>query len=260
MIPYKQSILHDPANGQFGDCWRTCLGSLLHIDPITIPHFGEKGEQWFTSTQAWLAKRGMAFFELPYLEIFPHIEVKGVYHILTGSSPRDPEVRHSVVALDGEVAHDPHPDGSGLAGEKHTWYMGLLVAMNRALPGLPEVPEGYITLQEAKRKYNVHHATILYHAKKHALPRITLPGLYGNPAQVAYTQRDLDNILVFHHNAVPDGYRLLTAILAEYPQHRSKLQKAFTAKELPHVTVTNGNQRSRSAVSIPHVERLLATY
>jgi hypothetical protein len=60
--------------------------------------------------------------------MFPHIEVKGVYHILTGTSPRDPNVRHSVIGLDGAVEHDPHPDGRGLANGPE--YMALLVRLN----------------------------------------------------------------------------------------------------------------------------------
>lgn len=130
MTPYKQTILHDPANGQFGDCWRTCLACLLDIDPLAVPHFGELGDQWFKETQAWLGKRGLAMFDMPYMEIFPHIEVKGAYHIISGISPRDPAVRHSVIGLDGEVHHDPHPDDTGIVGERHEWYIGLVIRLN----------------------------------------------------------------------------------------------------------------------------------
>jgi hypothetical protein len=38
MTPHKQRFRHDPANGIYGDCWRTAIACLLDIQPEEIPH------------------------------------------------------------------------------------------------------------------------------------------------------------------------------------------------------------------------------
>jgi hypothetical protein len=39
MIPVKQTVLHDPANGKVGNCFSAVLSSLLHIPIEDIPMF-----------------------------------------------------------------------------------------------------------------------------------------------------------------------------------------------------------------------------
>ena len=34
----KQANRHDPENGIFGDCYRTCLAGLLGVDRDSVPH------------------------------------------------------------------------------------------------------------------------------------------------------------------------------------------------------------------------------
>ena len=33
MIPYKNTVKHDPENGTYGDCHRACFCTILGIDP-----------------------------------------------------------------------------------------------------------------------------------------------------------------------------------------------------------------------------------
>lgn len=35
---HKQLIEHDPINGKYGDCYRTCIACLLNVHPNDIPH------------------------------------------------------------------------------------------------------------------------------------------------------------------------------------------------------------------------------
>ncbi len=41
MRPQKQKYFHDPENGTWGDCDRTCVASLLCRDIEDVPHFFE---------------------------------------------------------------------------------------------------------------------------------------------------------------------------------------------------------------------------
>jgi hypothetical protein len=39
----------------------------------------------------------------------------GEPYLVSGISPRDPNVHHIVIYQDGQMVHDPHPDRTGLA-------------------------------------------------------------------------------------------------------------------------------------------------
>jgi hypothetical protein len=53
-----------------------------------------------------------------------------MFHIVSGPSPRFPELLHSVVGLNGHVVWDPHPDHSGLTGDPQDWTFDFLVRLN----------------------------------------------------------------------------------------------------------------------------------
>jgi hypothetical protein len=63
----KQSIMgYNPEAGIYGDCYRTCIASLLDMDLHDVPHFvrdselaGKDGWHTHAKTCEWLRERGM---------------------------------------------------------------------------------------------------------------------------------------------------------------------------------------------------------
>jgi hypothetical protein len=117
MKPVDQSILHDPSNGQFGDCMRAMVASILELSIDEVPHFMHDG----TKDGVVFNQRVNAFlrhFNLGYVS-FPECRdaldafgVRGLVHEVSGQSERG--VCHACVALDGAITHDPHPSKAGL--------------------------------------------------------------------------------------------------------------------------------------------------
>jgi hypothetical protein len=93
---------------QRGNCFTACLASLLGLDIADLPAFEDASDNPFIPAKRWLCDRDMnlghATAEFP---------PQG-YAIAVGPSPRNPNIQHAVVVLDGRIVHDPHPDGLGL--------------------------------------------------------------------------------------------------------------------------------------------------
>jgi hypothetical protein len=120
MTPHKQKLFGFGA----GDCFRTCIASILDLDPESVPNFCER-DTWYEDCVQWLKKRGIGVM---YFEERGH--TVNCYAIVSGRSPRwkqmaeqhpdvDPsKFLHSVVAWLGdygekdEPVHDPHPDNA----------------------------------------------------------------------------------------------------------------------------------------------------
>lgn len=107
-----------PAGEQRGNCWTACIASLLDLGIETVPNFVQidvdGGPNWFTHTLQFLNERGYHL-----VSVDPAAPGQDHY-IQCGLSPRSPaadgvEVHHSVIYLHGELAHDPHPDATGVA-------------------------------------------------------------------------------------------------------------------------------------------------
>lgn len=145
MIPFDMLIKHDPDRGLIGDCFRACVASILEVDPLFIPHFCEadwgKTDDftWYQDLTKWLAPRKLAYL----LELSISDELYGprwftnlatswfeTYHTISGESPR--KIRHTVVALNGLIVHDPHPDRTGLAEPGDDgWLYGFFIATGK---------------------------------------------------------------------------------------------------------------------------------
>jgi len=126
MIPTDQTILHDPANGVHGNCFSAVLASLLHLPVESVPVF--VGRFWQAEVNAWLRPMGLAYVEISTNPDWCAAnDIRGMHHELAGVSPRNAEVLHATVAVDGEMVHDPHPDRSGLGEGERTF--GLLIAL-----------------------------------------------------------------------------------------------------------------------------------
>lgn len=122
MTPVTQTRFFNP-NGSpgetRGDCWAACLASLPDLPIGDVPHFVQNdvdgGLDWMVATQQFLQTRG---YRMVYAA---GTERPGSYYIQTGPSPRigpaGESISHACIYLDGQLAHDPHPDRAGLVSE-----------------------------------------------------------------------------------------------------------------------------------------------
>lgn len=140
---HTQRFLHRPEEGQIGDCFRTVIACLLDVDPEQVPHFMADldrpiPEIW-KDVDAWLQERGLRHFTVPYqtdVETLLKTTAKaypGLRWELSGRSPRGSQ--HSVIAQDGKIIHDPHPDGGGIVGPGDDGYLWLSVLVPVAIHG-----------------------------------------------------------------------------------------------------------------------------
>lgn len=113
------TILHDPENGQYGDCMRATIASILELESNEVPHFYENGDDkdFDKSKCDFLASLGLVEMTLNYPELFEYKSytlngLTGIYHLMSGYTER--KTYHSVVGCDGVMVHDPHPSKSGL--------------------------------------------------------------------------------------------------------------------------------------------------
>lgn len=119
MKPTPQTIFgSDGYDGAMpGNCMSACIASILEIDLQEIPHFRLLEQQtsrcWNAILNDWLEPRGLAFLLMPAVPAMRHqLMFCPSYHMMLGNGPRGH--RHGVVGLKGQLAHDPHPDGTGL--------------------------------------------------------------------------------------------------------------------------------------------------
>jgi len=125
MIPVDQSIIHDPDNKRYGDCWRACVASVLEISLGKVPHFAGNGKEdqgdptkeylRFMAKHGFLVmsmhmpvgKNGLVNHPVPADDEHP-------YYFIIGKSPRFKDVDHICVGYQQGLIHDPHPDKTGL--------------------------------------------------------------------------------------------------------------------------------------------------
>lgn len=129
MTPVRQTIIAPNDGHQMpGNCLQAAIASLLDLPLDEVPHFvgddwasgGDK--HWWTEWYQWLYARD--------LKLHTNIEPEpGEYYLGNGPSPRDPENRqHVAVYRDGALAHDPHPDGTGVVEVLTRWVIRPVVA------------------------------------------------------------------------------------------------------------------------------------
>lgn len=122
--PLKQTVMHNPPVS-YGDCARTALAMVLGLPAEGVPHFMDHNiypeGTGNNATRAWLAERGLGYAQFPLFGQWGWDWVEAILRqqpgtpfIVTGRSPRG-AWNHDVVYFNGKI-HDPHPDGTGLAG------------------------------------------------------------------------------------------------------------------------------------------------
>jgi hypothetical protein len=133
MIPTKQTILHDPENGQIGNCFSAVIASLLHIPIEEVPDFNAEGT-WVVDLNAWLRPRGLCYLSLEVkgwgtggvAEWLKSFGVVGLHHEVAGPSPRFNDTFHACVGADGVLVFDPHPSDAGVVQIHH---IGLFIPL-----------------------------------------------------------------------------------------------------------------------------------
>lgn len=121
----KQLIKHDPENGFWGDCYRTCIACLLGIDAADVPHFcddaqGKDIDDTEANCRAWLKSCGYNIIKVCMLECNASYALSwfdDMPYILTGQSPNFNGVAHCVIGRGAfDVVWDVSPLNKGLAG------------------------------------------------------------------------------------------------------------------------------------------------
>lgn len=130
----KQKYEHDPKNGVYGDCYRTCVAMILDMDRDDVPHFSKlallnpEGPSASQYLREWLKSKNLGVFSVvlsgdntigEVLKMLGHI-VNDVPIMLIGESGRYEGVGHVVVVKNGEIIADP--SGSGIVGPSEDFY------------------------------------------------------------------------------------------------------------------------------------------
>jgi len=103
--------IHQTKFGKGGNCFSACIASILELKIDDVPLFIEKGK-WYHEYQIWLRSHDLDFIALkPWLSQ-EEIYIPNVYSIVSGDGPRG--LLHSVVYLESNMVHDPHPEGGGV--------------------------------------------------------------------------------------------------------------------------------------------------
>jgi hypothetical protein len=108
MTPVDQSCLYLPDGIGNGDCFPAALASLLEIPLWMVPPFHQmygRGSEFHERLDIWLKR----FFGMKLVKTYDQPPSRGVYH--------------SVVYLDGNLVHDPHPSREGLKSVEWCWYL-----------------------------------------------------------------------------------------------------------------------------------------
>ena len=132
MTPVDQEFVHAPEIGQHGDCQRAVIASLLDLPISAVPHFLQEANGdavgFWEGLQAFCRSKGLAYFTVPARAGAAFFGADdGIYHEISGPSPRGNGVTHAVVGKDGQVFFDPHPSKAGLAGDPGQWEFSYLV-------------------------------------------------------------------------------------------------------------------------------------
>lgn len=111
-----------PAEGETGppgNCLQAAIASLLGLDLDVVPHFVAVdhygGEPYPQHLRRFLAVHGWT--RLGGVDPEP-----GELYCAIGPSPRGPW-HHIVIHRDGELVHDPHPDGTGITAVACEWVL-----------------------------------------------------------------------------------------------------------------------------------------
>ena len=129
MIPIDQTII----GYRQGNCFAACVASLLELKLEDLPKVETtKADQWCRVWIEWGKDHNIDFV---ILQSVPFWKPKG-YSLAGIESPREDVrkagVAHSVVAYNGKIVHDPHPNKDGYQQKILDWI--LLVPLDPRKP------------------------------------------------------------------------------------------------------------------------------
>lgn len=112
----KQKIKHNPSNGEYGDCYRTCVSCILKVDVDDVPHVyanGESPDEGDLLMNEFLNENGFSKLQVCFdgqaslkdALSYARDTCKSIPAILTGSTSPG-SVGHCVIAFNGEIIHD----------------------------------------------------------------------------------------------------------------------------------------------------------
>ncbi len=108
-----QTVLHSKYIN--GNCFAACVASMFNVPIEEQPDFTNMDEfEWFIEFEKWIERE----FGLELLR-FSENACPTRYYMVLGQSPRG--LSHAVIYKDGELAHDPHPDKTGLKEITSVW-------------------------------------------------------------------------------------------------------------------------------------------
>lgn len=134
---HKGMILHEPEQGQNGDCYRTAIACLIDApSPDYVPHFFEDNDlRGNDDARQWLLEQGYWIISAHWPEDLSYKQAirneshtnPGIPFLLSGKSSLSNG--HTVVCQDGAIIHDPSPRNSGIVGpmEFSDGFVGYLV-------------------------------------------------------------------------------------------------------------------------------------
>lgn len=102
-------------NGKVGNCFATCIACILDKDIEDIPNietlFGIDNF-WIVVFDKWINSIGYE-----YIEIKEDEWILDIPYMANGLTSRGS--MHSVIYVNGELYHDPHPSNEGLVNVKY---------------------------------------------------------------------------------------------------------------------------------------------
>ncbi len=106
MTPLDQTVFEPP----HANCFQACLASLLEVPLDTVPQFmADHGENWHVAAMDWARERG---FDLLGFDLEDNTWRPPGLWIAGGMAARG--FLHACIYRGDTLAHDPHPDKSGL--------------------------------------------------------------------------------------------------------------------------------------------------
>lgn len=116
-----QTRLHNPPISR-GNCLPTVIACFMDLDSpedaIQVQElYGKEGVDWQGELIDWLSERG---WEMGSLRGHENNEE---YYLVSGTSPRNPNIKHVCIYKDGKLFHDPHPDQTGILTEDYFEYL-----------------------------------------------------------------------------------------------------------------------------------------
>lgn len=115
MTPVYQTIFTPP----HGNCLQACVASLLNLRLEDVPNFMlTPGPDWYDGFVSYMLQHNLYPIYIDADAVTEDGRSPIGYHLIQGKSPRG-QHDHVVVAHEGDIVHDPHPDGGDLEDQRY---------------------------------------------------------------------------------------------------------------------------------------------